>query len=171
MLMGSNPSTPAKLNPKEVNMSTKSKLESLNQSDKTEHVTAILSELARDTLEIERAVREEEQHVLNLVDSYVDKILDLGKLLISVAVPALVALYSLRSGEFDPQPYLTMTVVGLLLGIGVFAYGMLFKRKHIPLYLQSSTLRLRIYTEWIRSATFRAKQKDSELPKVVVSKH
>ncbi len=118
---------------------------------------------ARDTLPVLNAAREEQQLALNLIDGLVNKFLDLAKLLIAVSVPALVTLYSLKSKEFNSDQYVFITGLVLLLAIVMFISGMWYKFKYLPTYLNASVSRLNLYTEWIETATWRAKNEDFKL--------
>lgn len=120
-------------------------------------------EHAQNTLPIMIAAREEQQHSLNLIDSLVDKILGLAKLLITVSVPALIALYSLKNDEFNSSQYIILSLFTFFLGLVLFVIGFMYKLKYLPTYLEGSSARLNVYTEWIKTTLLHARNEDLKL--------
>lgn len=118
---------------------------------------------AQDALPILNAVREEEQHAINLVDSLVDKWLDLAKLLIAISVPALVTLYSLNKDSFNSTLYMFLTAIVLVIGVAIFVISIRYKLKYIPTHIRASTLRLGTYGEWVKTVDLRARNEDLSL--------
>lgn len=116
--------------------------ELIDRIDEATLRTAIGLQNARDTLPILHAAREEQQHTLNLIDSLVDKLLDLAKLFITVSMPALVTLYFLKSDDFNSGFYIFISALVFVSGITIFIFGMWYKQKYLPTYLDASTARL-----------------------------
>mgnify|MGYP001563556096 CR=1 FL=1 len=142
----------------------KSGLEELNRLfDVTSARAKIGREIVDEALPVLNAAREEQQHALSLIDSLVDKVLDLAKLLVAVSVPALVALYSLREDQFKTDLFIKLSCVALFFGLVLFVAGMLYKLEYLPRYLNSSSVRLDIYNKWIKAAALHAKDADLKL--------
>ena len=108
----------------------------------------------KNTLPVLNSMREESQHALNIIDSLVDKLLDLAKLLITVSAPALVILYSYSSNSgassnINLSTYIILTLLIFIAGILLVLFCMWYKLKYLPIYLKSSLSRINVYVELI----------------------
>lgn len=115
------------------------------------------------TFPVLNAVRDEEQHRLELINGIIDKALDLGKLLIGISFPALITLYSLKRDEFNAKSYMILTFALLFAGILIFGCSMRYKYKNLSTYVESSETRLKSYTEMLETARLNAQNEDNKL--------
>lgn len=131
--------------------------------DEASKIAAINQHLHEQSLPVLAAIRDEEQHILALINGIVDKSLDLSKLLIGISFPALITLYSLKSDEFDTKSYLILTFGLLIVGILIFCLGMRYKFNKLPDYVDSSSARLKTYAEMLTTARLNAQNEDNKL--------
>ncbi len=115
------------------------------------------------TLPILIAAREEQRHIISIIDSFLDKWLDLAKLLIVVSVPALITLYTLNKDQLNTTPFIFTTIIVLITGIFIYLYAVWYKQRYIPSYIKNSTSRLDLYTTWIEATRLDAKNNELEL--------
>ena len=131
--------------------------------EKFDKIAGINFEYHGKTLPILIASRDEEQHILSLINGIVDKALDLGKLLIGISFPALVTLYSFKGDNLNTKTYLILTAILLVVGILVFCIGIAYKLSRLSIYLGASTARLKNYTAMLTTFYLKSKNEDLKL--------
>ena len=131
--------------------------------DKASKIAAINQQFHEQTLPVMAAIRDEEQHILALINGIVDKALDLAKLLIGISFPALITLYSLKNDEFNTKNYLILTFGLLTVGVLIFYASMRYKLNKLPGYVDRSSARLKSYTEMLVTARLNAQNEDNKL--------
>ena len=131
--------------------------------DEASKIAGINQRLHEHRLPVLANIRDEEQHILALINGIVDKALDLAKLLIGISFPALITLYSLKSEEFNTKNYLILTFGLLIVGVLIFYTGMRYKLSKLPQYMESSFARLKSYTEMQITASLNAQNEDKKL--------
>jgi len=103
--------------------------------------------LHTDTIIALKEIRDEEAHVLNLINGLIDKVLDLSKLLITVSVTALIALMTVSETTISNKSGLLLGCLAIaIISFILFVSGILWKSRHLPSYIKSSTHRLETYT-------------------------